>query len=55
MAFHNGSNYDYHFNMQELATNLKENLIVYEKILKNTEPFQFQELNKLKKSVKNEK
>ena len=30
-AFHNESNYDYHFIIKELADNLKNNLLVYEK------------------------
>ena len=36
IAFHNGSNYDYHFIMKELAKEFENNLIVYEKTRKNT-------------------
>ena len=36
MFFRNGSNYDYHFIIKELAEEFKNNLFVSEKILKNT-------------------
>ena len=37
IVFHNGSNYNYHFIIKELAEkNLKNNLLIWEKILKNT-------------------
>ena len=35
IAFHNGSNYDYHFIIKKLAENLKNNLLVLEETLKN--------------------
>ena len=35
IAFFNGSNYDYHFIMKELAEAFKSNLFAQEKTLKN--------------------
>ena len=34
--FYDGSNYDYHFIMKELAENFKKHLLVEEKTLENT-------------------
>ena len=42
IVFHNGSNYDYHFIIKELAENLKNNLFAYKKTLKNIQLVQFQ-------------
>ena len=42
IIFHNGSNYDYHFIIKELAENLKNNLFAYKKTLKNIQLVQFQ-------------
>ena len=39
--FHNGSTYDYHFVIKELAKNLKDNLNTQEKIQKNILRFQY--------------
>ena len=36
LLFHNTSNYDYHFIIKEVAEEFEENLLVLEKILKNT-------------------
>ena len=36
LLFHNTSNYDYHFIIKEAAEEFEENLLVQEKILKNT-------------------
>ena len=36
IVFHNGSNYDYHFIIKELAEGYKKQLLVQEKTLKNT-------------------
>ena len=44
-GIHNGSNYDYHFIIKELAKEF-ENLIAKERILENTKSFQFQYKNK---------
>ena len=40
-VFHNGSNYDYHFIIKELADKFRENLNVLGKIQKSTKIFQF--------------
>ena len=42
VKIHNGSKYDYHFIIRELAEELKVNLSVQEKIQKNILPFQYQ-------------
>ena len=39
VVFHNGSNYDYHFIIKELASEFEENLSILEKIQKSTKPF----------------
>ena len=39
--FHNGSTYDYHFVIKELAKNLKDNLNAQEKVQKNVLRFQY--------------
>ena len=36
IAFHNGSNYDYHFIIKELVEKIFKNLLVMEKTLKIT-------------------
>ena len=52
MIFHNGSNDDYDFIVK--TEELKDNLLGLEKILKNTQPFQFQQENKLQELIKTE-
>ena len=42
VVFHNGSNFDYHYIIKDLAKMFERNLIVSEKIPKNIKPFQFQ-------------
>ena len=42
VKIHNGSIYDYHLIIRELAESLKVDLSAYEKILKNLSPFQYQ-------------
>ena len=42
VVFHNGSNYDYHFIITELANELRDYLNVLGKIKKSTKLFQFQ-------------
>ena len=39
VIFHDGSKYDYHFTIKELAEEFERNLLVQEKILKNTQFF----------------
>ena len=41
VVFQNGSNYDYHFVIKELANELREDLIVLWKIQKSAKLFQF--------------
>ena len=60
MVFHNESNVNYHFIIKALAKEFKgefnclgENILKY--ILKNTKPFQFQNLKKLKELINIEK
>ena len=42
VVFDNGSNYDYYFIINTYHKRLKENVIAWENILKNTRLFQFQ-------------
>ena len=42
VIFHKGSNFDYHFIIEDQQKSLKKKLVVSEKILKNTKPLQFQ-------------
>ena len=48
LVFHNGTNYDYHFIIKELAKVFEGVIIVLKKMLENTKPLQFQKQMKLK-------
>ena len=52
VVFYNGSNYDYHFVIKELANEFEDNSNVLEKRQKSKKLFPFQQKKKLQKLIK---